>query len=703
VWRSLAGPRAADPATRQTRADLVLLLVLGAIWRLLWIGATIERDEGSFAYVAWTWLRGGLPYVDATTYPGPVTYILYAIPMALFGNTIVPIRILNDLLFLVSLVYVYKLGLRWWGRSAAVAASIAYVLFMNLPVIEGPLAMSESLLTPFLVYSVWAYQRFVDSRANRWLAVSALGGSLATLTKLSAGFGLLLVLLLLIGFQRKEVSRRSSGKNPRRALIHSLLIFFGVAAMPVLVVVAYYTAMGALGPLLDIQLRSAGYVASSHYTPLTMYLMILAEGAPVWAFAGWGVWVAARRRDPGDSIAILWFALLLIPTLVPPSFGHYYIQVAPPACLLAGLGVASLPFRKVLRLPASHATGIARGTRRPALVLGLLVALVAVSAPLQVLQYPNMNFSTPLASWSYADSASYAQQVELASYLAHHVRPGERILVHGWSPEIYWLTDIPAPTKDVWSRPSPDVIIPPERYQQIADVVRFGGARYGVLFGNSLEDIVAQVARDPVAAYLVQDYYLEARIGNAWVFSNVDGAGRLVRWNLALEIQNARLLMGKSLDSASPLNLTFPGNSTFVPRPEFVSVGGTPTWSIVQPLLVAPWAPENRTFVDYSVTVPRNATLKVAIALERTGWCSACDVRFEILVQTSNGTTTAILQATISPRNSSRSPNFLSLEASLTAFEGEPIRLALTTSALQPTNMANLTAYWASPRIFSAG
>src|SRR2546427_10622159 len=145
--RSLGSP------SQRARLDLIALLLLGAIWRLFWLTATIERDEGAFAYVAWTWLRGGLPYVDAATYAGPVVYVLYAIPMVLVGNTILGIRILNDILFLLSIIVVYRLGSRWWGRSAGVAAGFFYVFFMCRPAAGGPLAMSASLLTPFLPLS----------------------------------------------------------------------------------------------------------------------------------------------------------------------------------------------------------------------------------------------------------------------------------------------------------------------------------------------------------------------------------------------------------------------------------------------------------------------------------------------------------------------------------------------------------------------
>src|SRR3989475_12924248 len=101
--------------------------------------------------------------------------------MVLVGNTILGIRILNDILFLLSIIVVYRLGSRWWGRSAGVAAGFFYVVFLCLPALEGPLAMSESLLTPFLLLSLLAHQRFGDTRRNLWLAMPPLPAGLAEL------------------------------------------------------------------------------------------------------------------------------------------------------------------------------------------------------------------------------------------------------------------------------------------------------------------------------------------------------------------------------------------------------------------------------------------------------------------------------------------------------------------------------------------
>ncbi len=86
-------------------------------------------------------------------------------------------------------------------------------------------------------------------------------------------------------------------------------------------------------------------------------------------------------------------------------FGHYWFQVLPPLCLLAGLGAA----RAV------------RSVRR------MLVVVVAAPA---------------IAAWVLAFSPHRLDPTvrAMATYAEAHTRPGDRITVWGNAPEVYWLS-----------------------------------------------------------------------------------------------------------------------------------------------------------------------------------------------------------------------------------------------------------------------
>jgi len=120
------------------------------------------------------------------------------------------------------------------------------------------------------------------------------------------------------------------------------------------------------------------------------------------------LWLVARRGWRRTDVDIwLWLATGLVAFIAGwRFFGHYWFQVLPPLCLLAGLGAASC----------------SRSVRR------ILVVAVAVPA---------------IAAWILAFTLPFAPGPTvraLADYAAVHTQPGDRVTVWGDVPEVYWLS-----------------------------------------------------------------------------------------------------------------------------------------------------------------------------------------------------------------------------------------------------------------------
>ena len=65
--------------------SLVLAVVVGVRIRLL--NLPLERDEGEYAYIAQLLLKGIAPYAQAYTMKLPGAPLMYALIMAVFGQT----------------------------------------------------------------------------------------------------------------------------------------------------------------------------------------------------------------------------------------------------------------------------------------------------------------------------------------------------------------------------------------------------------------------------------------------------------------------------------------------------------------------------------------------------------------------------------------------------------------------------------------
>jgi hypothetical protein len=132
---------------------------------------------------------------------------------------------------------------------------------------------------------------------------------------------------------------------------------------------------------------------------LALELFVLANVATLWL-------LARRGWHHEDRDLWLWLATGLVAFAAGwRFFGHYWFQVLPPLCLLAGLGASACAAR----------------VRR--------ILLVAVAAP-------------AVAAWVLALSPHGVDPTvrALAGYAEAHTRSGDRVTVWGDAPEVYWLS-----------------------------------------------------------------------------------------------------------------------------------------------------------------------------------------------------------------------------------------------------------------------
>jgi hypothetical protein len=119
------------------------------------------------------------------------------------------------------------------------------------------------------------------------------------------------------------------------------------------------------------------------------------------------VWLVGRRGWHRDDLDLwLWLGGGLVAFAAGwRFFGHYWLQVLPPLCLLAGLG----------------ADACRASVRR------MLVVVVAAPA---------------VAAWMLAFAPNPVNRTvrAMASYAASHTRPDDRVTVWGNAPEVYWLS-----------------------------------------------------------------------------------------------------------------------------------------------------------------------------------------------------------------------------------------------------------------------
>lgn len=97
---------------------LIGLLALFAATGLSVLPLPFTRDQGVYAYGAWRWLEGGVPYRDSFDHKGPALYAVYAVGLRLAGGAPWGPNLLDLLARTVTVLLLWTVGRRLAGSAA---------------------------------------------------------------------------------------------------------------------------------------------------------------------------------------------------------------------------------------------------------------------------------------------------------------------------------------------------------------------------------------------------------------------------------------------------------------------------------------------------------------------------------------------------------------------------------------------------------
>jgi 4-amino-4-deoxy-L-arabinose transferase-like glycosyltransferase len=402
---AITTPDTASPASERvsgrrslSKRDLgKLVLVLAALTLALRLPAffvdVFNSDETFLATQAQVIREGGDLYHDAADRKPPLVPYVYATTFDVFDTTdLWSVRLVAMGAVVLTALLLAMEAKRRYGRRAAWAAGLlcVFALVAFAPQ-DGQAANFEIFMLPAMTAAVLLARRGRAASAGAAVA-------LATLAKQTGAVTLLPVLYLVWKARgRQGASRATLGFALPLALV-------ALAMGPGQLI--YWTVLGN-GSYVSVETAST-YVIS------TFVLMSLAWGAcnlPIL----WRLPVAWRDRlrtaaDGANDVDLwLWVGSAALSVMVGLRFfGHYYLQLIPPLCLLT-------------------AGALSRGSRR------IAVATVAFAAVMAIAFSAAGYFMHPFGGEPRYESVS--------GYLAAHTTPTDRILVWGNVPEIYWASD----------------------------------------------------------------------------------------------------------------------------------------------------------------------------------------------------------------------------------------------------------------------
>lgn len=408
------------------RAIIITLLVilLGQfLWRLHFIDLPLDRDEGTYAYIAQRIVAGELPYRDVFDHKPPAVYYIYAGVVALGGNSLQAIRVFTAGYSLLTTLALFGVGLRLLGPGGALVAAALYAFFGAGPAVQGIAANTETFMVLPLVLALLAFLIAKERGRPGWYLLAGLLSGLAVMMKPVAGFNFLPLLLFALN-------------------LNALWLLLGFAVVPLLFTL-YFTLQGALGPFLFCNLTvNKLYLASS---PCPNFLLDPSFGLTVilkqarmdngllWAFALLALLlILLREKLPAWRLTALWTVFAFSGVAASSLFfPHYFIQLVPGLALLTAYAFLWLYRSRELLLK---------------LLAGLLaVWLVAITLPYQVPFYLTTDpYRMVLTLYG---NRTFGLSHWFALVLKERLAPGDTVFVFAAEPELYFYLGQKAPTK----------------------------------------------------------------------------------------------------------------------------------------------------------------------------------------------------------------------------------------------------------------
>ncbi len=396
-----AEPEAHTSGRPTWRLFAVLLLLTVCLRLPAFFVPVFNSDETFLATQAHVIRDGGNLYREAADRKPPLVPYVYAASFEFFGSTALwTVRLVAMLAIALTAWLLAMEAQRRWGRRAGLIAGLLLVFAMvAFAPQDGQAANFEVFMLPAMTAAVLLARRGRATSSGAAVAV-------ATLAKQTGAATLLPVLYLLWRRRgRSGVSRAALG-----FAVPLGLVTFALGPGQLL----YWTVLGN-GSYVSVN-------AASLFVLSTLILMTLAFAACnlpiVWRLPD--AWRARRQRArDGGTDTDLWLWLLSAAVSVAIGlrfFGHYYIQLVPPLCLLT-------------------AGSLVKATRKVALGTVAFAAIAAVA------------FSA--AGYFMSPYGKEPLYQTVSKYLKAHSTKDDRAFVWGNVPEIYWASNLRPATRMV--------------------------------------------------------------------------------------------------------------------------------------------------------------------------------------------------------------------------------------------------------------
>ncbi|MDE3743057.1 ArnT family glycosyltransferase [Maribacter polysaccharolyticus] len=316
------------------RSVFLILSVLSFVLRFpFFFRDYIDRDESTFILMGQSWVDGHLPYTELWDLKPPITFLVFAAVIYVFGKSFIAIRIFGTLLVVSTAFFTYKIGEKSHSKKIGLWAALGTVMLLSLfGSLQG--VMSEHICMAFFMPGL--YVLLQHKKPLGYLSAGLLMG-LAVMSKMNIAYAILFLGVFIL-------YDHFSNRNRTNGILYAFIYGIGIVLVIALTYLPYYL-QGEHGLWVSSVFKAPiAYIGARRYSFLKL--------APVYVIlAGFFVFAWKKKLLNLKETNIQYLLVAIVGVLF--AFykggrinGHYLIQLHPMLLLLVVMAFHNIKFFK---------------------------------------------------------------------------------------------------------------------------------------------------------------------------------------------------------------------------------------------------------------------------------------------------------------------------------------------------------------------
>ncbi|TAL61465.1 MAG: hypothetical protein EPN85_04795 [Bacteroidetes bacterium] len=421
---------------------LVVFAVLVIRWRF--VNMPLERDEGEYAYFGHLILNGITPYTEAYNMKLPGIYYMYALIMAVFGESYRGIHIGFVLLNAGTMVlFFYALKHFFSPMTAVLTAGFYGLMGMSMHVL-GFAAHATHFSVFYVALSLFFFSKYEQKKTLLYAMLTGGMLGMSFLMKQQAVYFILFggIVFLIFEFMEKPVSLRKITRN--------IFAFSAGVFIPYALVLLVMLVTGTFDKFWFWTVQYAGAYVSG--VPWSQGRELLSMTfTPIWNEFKW-IWILAiagalivslTKFTLKQKIVALAFSLFAFLTTTPGFFfrQHYFVVFLPAGAMMAAIAL-DFAGQFIIKQIKVNVVGLAL----PLIVFFLLFNSVLSGSK----WYYSTENPVGLCKAVYGTNP-FTESVEIAKYINANSSDTDRIAVLGSEPQISFYADRKSATGHIYT------------------------------------------------------------------------------------------------------------------------------------------------------------------------------------------------------------------------------------------------------------